>query len=76
MLGENLKILRKNSKMSQAELAEKLGITQRIYSDYERNRCEPKLETLIKMAEVFNTSTDFLLVRYSKKGDIENEKNS
>lgn len=64
MIGETLKKLRKEKKLSQTEIAKILGIPQRTYSDYETNKSEPKLDTLIKIAELYQTSTDYLLGRY------------
>ena len=64
MIGETLKKLREGKNLSQTEIAKILGIPQRTYSDYETNKADPKLDTLIKIAEFYQTSTDYLLGRY------------
>ena len=47
--------------MSQRDLAEQVNISPCMISGYERNNKTPSLETVIKFAECFNVSTDFLL---------------
>ena len=61
MFSENLKNLRKLNKMKQSELAEKLGVNQRTISAWEKGICEPDFNTLLKLKELFNESTDDLL---------------
>lgn len=57
----NLRILR--GKKSQIKVAEDIGITQRTYSNYESGRRQPDPETLLKIADYFNVSVDYLLGR-------------
>ena len=64
MMGETLKKLRKEKNLSQTEIAKILGIPQKTYSDYETDKSNPKVETLIKLADFYKTSTDYLLGRY------------
>ena len=47
--------------LTQREMAEKLGISQPSYIRYENGSSEPTLENLVKIAEIFDVSTDFLL---------------
>ncbi|NYG58740.1 transcriptional regulator with XRE-family HTH domain [Nocardioides daedukensis] len=54
--GERLKALRTEAGWSQAELAEKLGSDAR----YENSKVAPGLEAVIRMAEAFNVSVDYL----------------
>ena len=58
---ENLRLLRKNAKLTQRELAEKFNIAEPTYSHYENGRYEPNIETLIKLADFFGCSIDYLL---------------
>ncbi|MBV4450716.1 helix-turn-helix domain-containing protein [Clostridium tyrobutyricum] len=58
---KRLALLRKEYGMSQAELAEKLGVTQQTISKYENGTREPDSKTLKILASMFNTSIDYLL---------------
>ena len=60
---DNLKSLRAEYKMSQADLAIKLGVTQQCVSEWELNKTEPTLTYLCLMADVFNLSLDALCGR-------------
>lgn len=57
---ENLKTLRTESKLSQADLAEKLEVTQQCVSEWERGKTEPTLTYLCKLADIFEISLDAL----------------
>ncbi|QHL86222.1 helix-turn-helix domain-containing protein [Nibribacter ruber] len=61
MLSTNLKYLRKKENLTQVQLAEKLQIKRSLIGAYEEGRAEPKLVTLMKMAQVFNLSVDELI---------------
>jgi len=61
LLGERLKALRTSKKMSQKELAEKIGIAKSVISFYESNDRCPSYDVLIKIARTFNVTTDYLL---------------
>lgn len=52
---------RKEHDLSQAELAEKLGLTQNQISRYERETISPSYDTLKEMTTLFNTTADYLL---------------
>ena len=58
---KNLALLRKKAKMNQLELAEKLGVSQQTISKYENGTREPDHTTILKLSEIFNVSTDYLL---------------
>lgn len=60
MFGERLKALRNSKGFTQAELAEKLGIPQKTYCNYERNVNEPSASMLIKIAVYFNVDLNYL----------------
>lgn len=61
MLGARIATLRRNLGLSQAELAQRLGISPSAVGMYEQGRREPSIELLITMAEEFCVSTDYLL---------------
>ena len=56
-----LKELRKESNLSQKQIAEKLCISQQTYSDYENGKTEPTIETLITIKNFFNVTIEYLL---------------
>lgn len=58
---ERLKELRKNEKITQAQLANKLGVAQSNVSDWENNIARPEYENLAKLAQIFDVTTDYLL---------------
>ena len=64
--GEKLKGLRMDSGMSQKQLAEKLGVTKSVISYYELSERTPSPDVLVKIAGVFQVTTDYLLGRESK----------
>lgn len=58
-----LRIIRKGLKLTQADFGRQLGITQCGISNFENAIYEPSLATLVKMADMFNVSVDWLLGR-------------
>lgn len=66
MLGENLKKLRKEKKVTQTDLAQRLGVTQQAVGKWETGRSSPDPDTLMRLAEFFGVSTDTLLGREGK----------
>lgn len=60
---ERLKELRTKKKMLQRDVAKYLNVTVRTYQYYESGELEPSLEKLVKIADLFEVSTDFLLGR-------------
>lgn len=59
--GNNLKTLRLKEGMTQANLAQKLGITKSVISAYETGLRLPSYDILIHIAQIFKVSTDYLL---------------
>lgn len=62
----NLKNLRKNLKITQKELAKELSITRSAYNHYELGNYEPDIKTLIKLANYFNVSVDYIVGHQTK----------
>lgn len=62
----NLIELRKEQKLTQSNMAEVLGISRQAYSNYEAGKRQPDNEILLKLAEYFNVSVDYLLGRSGK----------
>ncbi len=59
--GNALKTLRIKEDMTQAQLAQKLGLTKSVISAYETSLRLPSYDVLIHIAKIFNVSTDYLL---------------
>lgn len=63
ILAKRLKELRENRRIYQREIAEYLGLSFRGYQDYETGQSEPKLKTLIAIADYYHVSIDYLVGR-------------
>jgi len=63
-LSKNLRYKRVNLKLTQEDVAKKLDISRTTYAGYEKGYHEPDIETLIKIADLFETSIDYLVGRY------------
>ena len=63
IVGANIATNRKNMNMTQRQLAEQLGITQPSYIRYDNGSSEPNIDTLIKIADMFDVSVDYLIGR-------------
>lgn len=88
---ERLKKLRKDTGLTQVDVASKLGISQQAYASWERGVKKPTQDNLVKIAQVLNVSVDYLvgnseekldeldnielLFRMNSKGLTEEEKN-
>ncbi len=60
-IGQNIRFLRKEQDLSQTQLAEKLGLSQDTISLWELDKALPDVLSVIKMAKIFNVSTDYIL---------------
>lgn len=58
--------LRKNNNLTQQELANILKVTQTTYQYYEKEKSEPNIETLCKLADFYNVTLDYLVDRKIK----------
>lgn len=56
-----LKELRKKLKLTQEQISKKLGLSRSAIAMYETNSSEPDFQTLVKMAEFFGVSVDYLI---------------
>jgi len=61
-LAERLKTLRTEAGWSQNELADKIDSDGRQVSRYENGRITPSLEALVRIAQTFNVSVDYLVI--------------
>lgn len=60
LFGARLKKLRLERNLNQIELAERLGCNRQKIADMERGKTSPNVEVLMKLSEIFKTSTDYL----------------
>ncbi|MFL0245543.1 helix-turn-helix domain-containing protein [Candidatus Clostridium stratigraminis] len=65
--GDRLKDLRQDNDLTQEELAKILNITRTALSNYENTDREPSFDLLIKIADFFNVTLDYLLCRTNLK---------
>lgn len=61
--GMRLRDLRENMELSQLEVAEKLNCSSKMISNYELSKRTPDFDILIKLCDLFNVTSDFLLGR-------------
>jgi transcriptional regulator with XRE-family HTH domain len=62
-LSQNLRYLRRKSKKSQQALADEASISRGAYSSYEEGRAEPRLQTLQRLAQIFEVQIDNLVTK-------------
>ena len=60
-LGMMISTLRKEKGMTQLELAEKMGVTDKAVSKWERDLSFPDISSIPKLAEIFEVSVDELM---------------
>lgn len=61
MFADRIKELREEKNISQKEFAKTIGVAQSTYALYETDKREPSFDVLIKIAQYFNVTTDYLL---------------
>ena len=67
ILSNRLKACRKDKGFTQVEMAIYCDITEKTYQNYELMTREPKLEILMKIADTFHVSLDYLVGRTNNK---------
>lgn len=78
-LGSRLKEARERTRLTQMQVAEKLGISNGTLSGYERNYRDPDTNTLAALARVYGVTTDYLTTgkesgEYYNDSEIENKR--
>ncbi|MGN0994438.1 MAG: helix-turn-helix domain-containing protein [Butyricicoccus sp.] len=63
MYYQRLRDLREDHDLTQKEVAAVLGIDQRVYSNYETGKREIPVHHLVKLADFYRVTTDYLLGR-------------
>lgn len=70
MLCDILKELREDKQLNQSDLAEILNVSRQTISGYETGSIEPPFSTLIKLADIYNCSLDYLAGRTKEKHNL------
>lgn len=60
-MGEKLKTLRLEKRLTQKQVADRIGLAISAVSSYESGTRYPSYDVLVKLARIFHVSTDFLL---------------
>lgn len=72
MFSKRLKQLREEKGYNQEYVAEYLGVKQQTYSRYENDVTEPDINTIVKLAKLFDVSSDYLLgLSEYRKGNLD-----
>ena len=67
---KNLKDIRDKRKITQLRLSTAIDVSQETISAYESGKSMPSAETLVRIADFLNTSTDYLLGRINNDGSL------
>ena len=63
MFGERIKELRNNHTWTQQELGDRLGVSKQSVSNWENGNIMPSIDILVRMSDLFQTTTDYILNR-------------
>lgn len=67
MFSERIRQLRIMRNLNQQELASKLGVSKQSVSNWENNNIAPSIEQILKIADFFHTSVDYIVGREDRK---------
>lgn len=67
MFKDKIKELREKKKLTKKEIAKIIDVSERAYITYEYGQREPSMDTIIKLADFYEVTTDYLLGRETKK---------
>lgn len=68
-MSERLTKLREKNKMTQTDVARALGVSSALISAYEKNERNPSIDRLVALADIYHTSTDYILGRTTQKNE-------
>ena len=72
-MASRIKEVRESRHLIQEIVANEIGVTQQAFSKYERDITNIKVDVLIKLAEYFNVTTDYLLGLSDVKRDLQRQ---
>ena len=58
---QNLKMIRRESELTQKQVANRLGVVESCYANWEQGRTEPNIDMLRKLGDIFQVSIDELI---------------
>ena len=64
IVSQKLKELRNKAGLTQKEVCEIIDVTPQTYSGYEKGKYEPTMETIVRLAILYNVSTDHILCNW------------
>ena len=67
MLGQNIRSLRLERGMKQEELGVRIGASKQSVSNWENENIMPSVEILVRLADCFGVTTDYLLGRETRR---------
>lgn len=67
---EKIKYLRRSSKLTQEQVATYIGVKRVAYTAYEAGRTSPSLENVVRLAKLYNVTTDTLLGCYTNASSV------
>lgn len=67
-MAERLTNLREQTGLSQSEVARRLEVSRTTINAYEQNEIKPSLKNLVALADLYHTSTDYILGRTRQEG--------
>jgi len=70
VFSERLRRIRKEKLVNQIELADFLSVAQNTVSNWEIGRAQPDIDTIVKISDFFEISTDYLLGVSDKQEEI------
>lgn len=73
MIGKKINFLRKENSISAKTLADKLNTSVSLIYEWEHNRCNPAIEELIKLADFFDVTIDYLVDREDDLGNVKKQ---
>ena len=71
--GDRLRKLRKQHHMTQEQVAKSLNIVRSTYAYYETGKTRPDFNTVVRLAQLYNVTTDYLLDANSKVSQNDNQ---
>ena len=71
VIGQNLRKYRKLSNLTQIEVSERANLSDRTYADIERGSVNMRVDTLLKICEVLDTTPNSILVQEENQEDVE-----